>query len=138
MQKLFYILFLIFAITQLHAQTLIDLNNHYKNLDTTEVKELNFRFESMSFFHNTEYMGDIVDGYTWTGAWIRPKLSYTFSEKLKLDIGGHFLRYHSRDDFTVVRPWFSAQYQMFDKMKVVFGNLNMNQNQGLVKQLWEP
>lgn len=138
MQKIFIILCLILFAAQLQAQTLIDLNNHYKNLDTTEVKELNFRLESMSFFHNTEYMGDIVDGYTWTGAWIRPKLSYTFSEKLKLDVGGHFLRYHSRDDFTVVRPWFSAQYQMFDKMKVVFGNLNVNKNQGLVKQLWEP
>lgn len=138
MQKLFYILLLILAGAQLKGQTLTDLNNHYKNLDSTEVKSLNFRIESMSFFHNTEYMGDIVDGYTWTGAWVRPKLSYTFSEKLKLDVGGHFLRYHSRDDFTVVRPWFSAQYQMFDKMKVVFGNLNQNRNQGLVKQLWEP
>lgn len=138
MQKLFYILFLILTVAQLDAQTLTDLNYHYKNLDTTEIKTLNFRIESMSFFHNTEYMGDIVDGYTWTGAWLRPKLSYTFSDKLKLDVGGHFLRYHSRDDFTVVRPWFSAQYQMFPKMKAIFGNLNLNRNQGLVKQLWEP
>lgn len=138
MQKLFYILIGILAVTQLQGQTLTDLNNYYKDLDSTEVKTLNFRLESMSFFHNTEWMGDIVDGYTWTGAWVRPQLSYTFSEKLKLDVGGHFLRYHSRDDFTVVRPWFSAQYQLFDKMKVVMGNLNLNHNQGLVKQLWEP
>ena len=138
MQKLFYIFWLTFFVSQLQAQTLIDLNNHYKNLDTTEVKTLNFRLESMSFFHNTEYMGDIVDGYTWTGAWVRPKLSYTFSDKLKLDVGGHFLRYHSRDGYTIQRPWFSAQYQMFPKMKAIFGNLNVNKNQGLVKQLWEP
>lgn len=138
MKKLFYILFLILTVAQLNAQTLTDLNYHYKELDSSEVKTLNFRIESMSFFHNTEYMGEIVDGYTWTGAWLRPKLSYTFSDKLKLDMGGHFLRYHSRDDFTVVRPWFSAQYQMFPKMKAIFGNLNLNHNQGLVKQLWEP
>ena len=138
MKKFLLIFCLILTVTQLDAQTLNDLNHHYKDLDPSEVKTLNFRIESMSFFHNTEYMGDIVDGYTWTGAWLRPKLSYTFSDKLKLDVGGHFLRYHSRDDFTVVRPWFSAQYQMFPKMKVVFGNLNLNNNQGLVKQLWEP
>lgn len=138
MQKILSIFLLILAVTQLNGQTLTDLNYHYKDLDTTEIKTLNFRIESMSFFHNTEYMGDIVDGYTWTGAWLRPKLSYTFSDKLKLDVGGHFLRYHSRDDFTIVRPWFSAEYQMFDKMKVVFGNLNENRNHGLVKQLWEP
>ncbi len=138
MRNFFIILSLILVVLQLNGQTLTDLNNHYKNTDSADVKALNFRIESMSFFHNTEYMGDLVDGYTWTGAWFRPKLSYTFSEKLKLDIGGHFLRYHSRDDFTIVRPWFSAQYQMFDKMKVIFGNLNLNKNQGLVKQLWEP
>lgn len=138
MKKLLFLFCLILSVAQLEAQTLTDLNYHYKELDTTEVKTLNFRIESMSFFHNTEYMGDIVDGYTWTGAWLRPKLSYTFSDKLKLDVGGHFLRYHSRDDFTIVRPWFSAEYQMFDKMKVVFGNLNENRNHGLVKQLWEP
>ena len=133
-----YILCLLLAVIQLQGQTITDLNYHYKSLDSSEAKALNFRIESMSFFHNTEYMVDIVDGYTWTGAWLRPKLSYTFSEKLKLDVGGHFLRYHSRDDFTIVRPWFSAEYQMFPKMKAVFGNLNLNHNQGLVKQLWEP
>ena len=92
MKKIFYLLCLILVVTQLNAQSLSDLNNHYKDLDSTEIKILNFRIESMSFFHNTEYMGDIVDGYTWTGAWLRPKLSYTFSEKLKLDVGGHFYR----------------------------------------------
>lgn len=138
MRKLIFIQFLILTVIRLEAQSLSDLNYHYKDLDTSEVRFLNFRAESMSFFHNTEYMGDIVDGYTWTGAWFRPKLSYTFSEKLNVEVGGHFLRYHSRDDFTVVRPWFSAQYQMFPKMKAIFGNLNLNHNQGLVKQLWEP
>jgi hypothetical protein len=138
MKRLFNLFLLILTVAQLNGQMLTDLNYHYQSIDSKDIKNLDFRFESMSFFHNTEYMGDIVDGYTWTGAWARPKLSYTFSEKLKLDVGGHFLRYHSRDDFTVVRPWFSAEYQMFPKMKAVFGNLNLNQNQGLVKQLWEP
>ncbi|MFY9153612.1 MAG: hypothetical protein WAO52_16460 [Prolixibacteraceae bacterium] len=138
MKKIISILFLILSVAQLNGQTLTDLNHFYKSLDSADVKTLDFRFESMSFFHNTEWMGDIVDGYTWTGAWVRPKLSYAFSEKLKVDVGGHFLRYHSRNDFTIVRPWFSAEYQMFPKMKAVFGNLNLNQNQGLVKQLWEP
>ena len=138
MQRLIFIFCLFLLVIQLNGQTLTDLNNHYKNLDSTEVKTLNFRTESMSFFHNTEYFGDLVNGYTWTGAWVRPKLSYTFSDKLKLEVGGHFLRYHSRDNFTIVRPWFSVQYQMFPKMKAIFGNLNLNQNQGLVKQLWEP
>lgn len=138
MQKLFLILILILIASQLQAQTLSDLNNHYKTLDSTEAKTLNFRIESLSFFLNNEFFGDLVNGYTWTGAWLRPKLSYTFSEKLKLDVGGHFLRYHSRDEFTIVRPWISAEYKMFPKMKAIFGNLNLNQNQGLVKQLWEP
>jgi hypothetical protein len=138
MKKILNTLVLLMLVAQLSGQTIADLNHFYKTLDTTKVKTLDFRFESMSFFHNAEWMGDIVNGYTWTGAWVRPKFSYTFSDKLKVDVGGHFLRYHSRNDFTVVRPWVSVEYQMFDKMKVVFGNLNENYNFGLVKQLWEP
>ncbi len=138
MQKLIYILLLTLTVYQLTGQTLSDLTYFYKNIDTTEVKKLNFEIESMSFFDNTEYMGDIVDGYTWTGAWVRPKLNYTFSDKLKVELGGHFLRYHARDEYTIVRPWFTAEFQMFEPLKVVFGNLDENNNHGLLKQLWEP
>jgi len=107
-------------------------------LVSTWFKNLDFGLEGLSFFHDTEYMTDIVDGYTWTGAWIRPKVSYTFSDKLKAEFGGHFLRYHSRDAYTIVRPWFTVQYQMMKDLKVVFGNLDENNNHGLIKQLWEP
>ncbi len=138
MKKLFNIFLLILTGTPLFGQSLSDLNHFYKPIDTSEVKTLNFEFESMSFFHNTEYMGDIVDGYTWTGAWVRPKLSYTFSDKLKVDVGGHFLRYSSRNEYTTVRPWITAEYKMFDQMKVILGNLDENNNHGLIKQLWEP
>ena len=129
---------LIFTASGLVAQDIGSLNSSYKNIDTSSVKNLDFRFESLSFFLNNEYSGDIVDGYTWTGAWFRPKLVYTFTDKLKVETGAHLLRYHSRDNFTISSPWFSAHYQMSDHLSAIFGNLNQNNNHGLLKQLWEP
>lgn len=138
MRKLLSLLVLLVSASALEAQTISDITNFYTHIDTAKVKTLDFEFENLSFFDNTEYMGDIVDGYTWTGAWIRPKLGYTFNDKLKVEFGGHFLRYHDRDDYTVVRPWLTAEFQMFKPLKVIFGNLDENNNHGLVKQLWEP
>jgi len=129
---------LVLFATRMFAQDIAGLNSGYKEVDATELKNLGFRFESLSFFLNNEYAGDIADGYTWTGAWFRPKLTYTLAEKLKLEAGGHFLRYHSRDNFTISRPWFSAQYLLSDKLSAVFGNLDQNDNHGLLKQLWDP
>ncbi|HBL75953.1 MAG: hypothetical protein A2W90_11090 [Bacteroidetes bacterium GWF2_42_66] len=138
MKQVFLSVILFILANQIIAQDAAELNSSYKEVDATKVKNLDFRIESLSFFLNNEYMGDIVDGYTWTGAWFRPKLVYTFSDKLKMEAGGHFLRYHSRDNFTISRPWFSAQYRMNEKLSVIFGNLNQNSNHGLLKQLWEP
>ena len=137
--KQFFLLFVLFLWSVWSiAQGLAGLNTSYSGVDAAKTKTLDLRVESLSFFLNNEYMGDIVDGYTWTGAWFRPKLVYTLAEKLKVEAGGHFLRYHSRTDFTISRPWFSAQYRMNEKLSVVFGNLNQNNNHGLLKQLWEP
>ncbi|MDX9883555.1 MAG: hypothetical protein RBS73_15960 [Prolixibacteraceae bacterium] len=138
MKQVFLSVVLFILASQLVAQDLAGLNASYKAVDPAKVKNLDFRFESLSFFLNNEYMGNIVDGYTWTGAWLRPKFVYTFSENLKLEAGGHFLRYHSRDNFTVSRPWFSAQYRMNRQLSVIFGNLDQNGDHGLLKQLWEP
>lgn len=138
MKKLIFLFLLQIIWVNVKAQSITDLNNFHSNINPEEVKSLFFEIENYSFYHNTEYMGDIVNGYTWTGAWLRPKLRYTFSENLNMKFGGHFLRYHSRDEYTFARPWLSVQFRMSDKMTAIFGNLNQNKDFGLVKQLWEP
>lgn len=138
MKRIVFLLLVIFFSLHIFAQDMAAINSGYQNIDTTKIKNLEFRFESLSFFLNNEYMGKIVDGYTWPGAWVRPKMVYTFSEKLKVEAGAHLLRYHSRDNYTISRPWFSAQYKMSDKLSAIFGNLNQNGNHGLLKQMWEP
>lgn len=138
MKRTVFVVIIIFFSLRMFAQDMAGLNESYQKIDTSRIKNLDFRIESLGFFLNNEYMGKIVDGYTWPGAWVRPKLVYTFSEKLKMEAGAHLLRYHSRDNFTISRPWFSAQYKMSDQLSVIFGNLNQNGNHGLLKQMWEP
>ncbi len=138
MKQVVFAVLLLMVTYPVIAQDIAGLNTSYKNLDAGSVKDLEFRFESLSFFLDDEFEGDIVDGYTWTGAWVRPKLVYSFAENLKIEAGGHFLRYHGRDNFTISRPWFSAEYRMNKNLLVIFGDLNQNGNHGLLKQLWEP
>lgn len=138
MKLVFATLVLLLYSGLLVAQNIAGINNEYRPVEAGKTGNLDLQFQSLSFFLNNEYKGNMVDGYTWTGAWLQPKLRYTFSEKLSASVGGHFLRYHGREDFTITRPWFSVQYRVTDKLTAVFGNLNQNNNHGLLKQLWDP
>lgn len=138
MKKIVLLLVASTILLHLNAQDMVGFSSFPEKINPEKVKQLELNFESLSFFLDNEFKSNIVDGYTWTGAWVRPKLSYTFSDQLKFELGGHFLRYHGRDKCTTERPWFSARWQMTDRWQVVFGNLDQHGNHGLSKQLWEP
>ncbi len=48
----------------------------YQPFELNAKGKLDFVFDNATFFKNNEYKGNIADGYTLTGAWIRPKLAY--------------------------------------------------------------
>ena len=52
--------------------------------------------DNLNFFKNNEYKSKYVDGYTLTGAWIRPKLIYYPDKKFRFEIGGQILGYTGR------------------------------------------
>ena len=126
------------CVFQAKAQGFTDFASFYKKAEDVKTGELNFRFESLGFFQNNEYVGKIVDGYTLTGAILRPKLTYSPAEGLSLEAGAHFLKYNGKDKLVNVTPWFSAKYIFSDKFCVVTGNLDQTNQHGLPEQLWEP
>jgi hypothetical protein len=143
MKKLYYILVLILIVTQMYGQDRTTLNfqsfssSFKKSADVTQ-GQLNFRFESLGFFENNEYLGNFVDGYTLTGAMLRPKLSYSPAAGLYVEAGAHLFKYNGRDKLTAALPWFSARYRFSDRFSVVTGNLDQTNQHGLSEQLWEP
>lgn len=120
------------------AQDLKQFIPFYKSQQEVRAGELNFRIESLGFFQNNEYLGNFVDGYTLPGALIRPKLTYAPIDALYIELGGQWLKYSGRDKPQMVIPWFSARYRFDDHFTVVTGNLDQNNQHGLLPQLWEP
>ena len=125
-------------VNHLSAQSFADFASFYKKTEDVKVNQLNFRLESMGFFQNNEYLGNIVNGYTLTGAMFRPKLSYSPVAGLYIEAGVHLIKYNGKDQPVNTTPWISARYCFSDRFSVITGNLNQNNQHGLPEQLWEP
>lgn len=125
-------------VSQLNAQNFQGFASSYKELNKPKAGELNFRLESLGFFQNNEYVSDLVDGYTLTGAMLRPKLSYSPVDDLYIEVGAHLLKYNGKDNLVNALPWFSARYRFSERFAVVTGNLDQTNQHGLPEQLWEP
>ena len=122
----------------LKAQDFQQFASFYKNQQEVKAGEFNFRFESLGFFQNNEYLGNFVKGYTLPGALVRPKLTYSPTDALSIEVGGHLVKYSGLDRPANLVPWFSARYRFNDRFSVVTGNLDQNNEHGLLDQLWEP
>jgi hypothetical protein len=120
------------------AQNFTEFASFYKKAEDVKTGELNFRFESLGFFQNNEYVSKIVDGYTLPGAILRPKLTYSPADGLYLEAGAHLIKYNGKDKLVNAIPCFSARYRFSDRFSVVIGNLDQTNQHGLPEQLWEP
>lgn len=138
MKKIITIFSLVLVVNCLNAQSFQEFASFFKKAEDVKTGELNFRFESLGFFQNNEYVSKIVDGYTLTGSMIRPKLSYSPAEGLYLEAGVHLLKYNGKDQIVNAVPWFSARYRFSERFTAVVGNLDQNNQHGLPEQLWEP
>lgn len=94
--------------------------------------------DNVNFFKNNEYKGDIATGYTLTGAWLRPKIVYYPGRKLRMEFGGHVLKYNGRDEYYNLSPWFNVHYQPTEKISVILGNLNSDFNHNLPEPIADP
>jgi len=138
MKPAIYIFIFLLSFTELFSQNSATLYQNYSEFAPLNSRKLYFRLENIDFLKNNEYTGDMVKGYTLIGSWMRPKLVYYPSEKLRIESGGHFLKYQGREEFDHVSFWFNTHYRLFNELSVVFGNLNNNANHHLIRPLFEP
>lgn len=94
--------------------------------------------DNVNFFKNNEYKSEFATGYTLTGAWLRPKLVFYPDKKLRMEFGGHVLKYNGRDEYYHLSPWFNVHYQPTEKISLILGNLNSDQNHNLPEFLYDP
>ncbi len=121
-------------VSTVSGQNFLQTNTPVDNKATS----LYLKFESTGFFKNNEFKSSLVDGYTLTGNWIRPKLVYLPSEKIQLELGWHYLRFNGAEKATYSLPWFSARIRFLKNWQFILGNLTNSHNHQLIKPLWEP
>lgn len=92
--------------------------------------------DNLNFFKNNEYKSKYVDGYTLTGAWLRPKLLYYPDKRLRLELGGQVLSYNGRTDYQLF-PWFAAVYKPTRQLTLRMGSLDNDRNHGLPEPLFD-
>ncbi|MGE5393744.1 MAG: hypothetical protein ACM3P1_03315 [Candidatus Saccharibacteria bacterium] len=131
-------LIVIFCSGYIAAQDFKQFASFYKPQQEVKAGDVNFRMESLGFFQNNEYLGSFVDGYTLPGALVRPKLTYAPTNDLYIELGGQWTKYSGLDHPVHVLPWFSARYRFTSNFTAVVGNLDQNNEHGLLEQLWEP
>lgn len=64
-----------------------------------------------------------IEGYTLTGFFFQPVLTYTLSSKVSLEAGGHFLKYSGHSQLKA-RPVLSASYRPSANTTLVMGTLS--------------
>ena len=97
-----------------------------------------FALDNVNFFKNNEFHSNVATGYTLPGAWIRPKIVYYPNKKLKVEFGGHVLKFNGREEYFNLTPWFNAVYMPTSQIAITIGNLNTDGNHGLIEPLMEP
>jgi hypothetical protein len=103
-------------------------------MDSIASGKLFIAVENLSFFKDSEYKSEYVDGQTLPGLWLRPKLLYYPDNKLRLELGGQVLAYNGYEKYKLY-PWFSALYMPVKGLSLRIGNLNQDLNHGLAEPM---
>ena len=102
-----------------------------KNYHKPDTSVLSIDIENANFLKNNEFFGNMVEGYTLIGYFLKPKIVYSPFKKIKLEGGFHLQKYSGIDKFAEISPIFSFKYLPTDKLEIVFGTINGTVNHNL-------
>lgn len=99
------------------------LNSYAQKADSTKTDRLSLNVNALSFFRNTEYFNEFIDGYTLPGFWVEPRIQFE-SGKTKLSAGADFVKLGGGQGFKRIYPVFTAQQEVVNGFTVVVGTIN--------------
>lgn len=140
-----------------HAQITDKVYNTDYRIQPEKERQLSFEINSLSFFKNNEYTGDVLKGYSLPGFWLQSKLVYYPLSTIKLELGAHMLFYHGTVKYPSmayqdiaywkgnqyqygvhILPWFRAQAALSDQVTIVLGDIYGASNHRLIDPLYSP
>lgn len=136
-QRILFVFLLLFFSLSGKTQNSYTFFRYNDGYETQELGKISFALDNTNFFRNNEYSGPIATGYTLTGSWFRPKLIYFANEEVKMEFGGHVLKYNGREDYYHLTPWFAVSYKPSDKLCLTLGNLNADENHRLIEPVFD-
>ncbi len=136
MKKISFLLFLFYSFTALGQENYPQSFYQSTTINAQDSASLFLNIKNSNFFRNDELFNIIVEGYTLTGYFINPTLSYIPHSKIKIDAGVHLLKYSGVDSYTKNFPIFRVQYQATNKLKVVLGSLYGTTNHNLIEPIF--
>lgn len=125
-------------VLSLHAQQFNPFYSHYSSFKPESKETLYFRFENLNFAKNNEYNGEFVKGATYFGYLATPKLIYYPTSNLRIEAGIRLQKYSGLSDFSGSEPVFSLHYRANDKLSMILGSLNQEDNHHLHEAIFEP
>jgi len=136
--KFALILLLLIGDLTVRAQNEYTLFKTFESFAPDSTGKFHLALDNLNFFKNNEFKSDLVKGYTLTGTLIRPKAVYYPDKKLRMEIGGQLLKYTGRDEYDNIDPWFNIVYKPTEKISILMGNINSDQNHKLPEFLYDP
>ncbi len=100
--------------------------------------KLNLRLNSGTFFNNKEYFGTETEGYTLTGAYLQPVLTYSITRDLSLSAGIHLLQYFGREGLEQKLPVLSIDYAPAENFHLLIGSYNGGERFQLPEAMYMP
>ena len=115
-------------------------NRIFENVNQIVVPDSNnflLRVENTNLMKNNEYFNKFVEGYTFIGYFLHPRLVYFPSSNTKIETGIHLLKYSGIKSFTQTFPTFQFQYKAGKKLDIVFGTIYGTVNHKLIEPLFQ-
>jgi hypothetical protein len=122
----------------LHAQQFNPFYSHYSSFKPEAKENLYFRFENLNFAKNNEYNGEFVKGATYFGYLATPKLIYYPTSNFRIEAGVRLQKYSGLSNFSESEPVFSIHYKANEKLSLILGSLNQEDNHHLHEAIFEP
>lgn len=131
------VLFLIFSGMAFTAVAQ-NLPEHYdpSPLHSRDTHSVFLSIDNTNFFKNNEYYNDYVAGYSKTGFFFNPAISWVISDKTRLTGGVHLLKYAGEHGFNKVKPLFYLQHELFDGIDLLMGSIKGTHHHNLIDPLY--
>ena len=115
----FILQFLFISVYSQYDNSFFDADKYDTTLDSSHIQ---FHFDNLNYFRNTEYTSKVDKGSTFVGFHLLPYMQYQFNEKASI-YGGLFIRYDfGNPEIKTIEPYLKFKYRLWGH-DLIFGNL---------------